>query len=91
MAHRKAAGSTRLGRDSISKRLGIKLYEGETASAGAILVRQKGTKFHPGLNVKQGKDFTLFAAQTGQVHFYQRKKTKYNGSLVWTRFVSVIT
>jgi len=90
MAHRKAQGSTRLGRDSISKRLGVKLYEGQKAQAGAILVRQRGTKFHPGKNVKKGKDDTLFATKTGLVHFYKRKKTKYDGNLKWTNFISII-
>ena len=90
MAHRKAGGSTKLGRDSISKRLGVKLYEGSAAKAGAILVRQRGTKFHPGKNVRKGGDDTLYATAHGKVHFYRRKKTKYNGSLKWTKFISVI-
>ncbi|MCG2686551.1 50S ribosomal protein L27 [Candidatus Parcubacteria bacterium] len=74
MAHRKAGGSTRLGRDSISKRLGVKLYEGQIAKAGAILVRQRGTKFHAGKNARKGGDDTLFATTSGKVHFYRRKK-----------------
>lgn len=90
MAHRKAGGSTSLGRDSISKRLGIKLYEGQQTKAGAILVRQRGTKFHPGKNVRKGGDDTLFTTKAGKVHFYRRKKTKYNGNLKWTQFISVI-
>ena len=90
MAHRKAGGSTKLGRDSISKRLGIKAYEGQKVKAGSILVRQHGTKFHPGPNVKKGDDDTLFALVSGYVHFYRRKKTKFDGNLKWTRFVSVI-
>ena len=61
MAHKKAAGSTRNGRDSESKRLGVKRYGGETVSAGSIIVRQRGTRFHPGNNVGLGKDHTLFA------------------------------
>jgi len=60
MAHKKAGGSTRNGRDSESKRLGVKIYGGQAASPGNILVRQRGTKFHPGLNVGCGKDHTLF-------------------------------
>ncbi len=90
MAHRKATGSTRLGRDSASQRLGVKLYEGEMAKAGAIIIRQRGTKFHPSVGVKKGKDDTLFAVKTGKVHFYARKKNKYDGNLRWTKFVSVI-
>lgn len=90
MAHRKAQSSTKLGRDSIAKRLGVKLYEGQTAKAGSILVRQRGTKFHPGKNVMKGGDDTLFASSTGKVHFYRRKKIKFDGSLKWTKFVSII-
>ncbi len=90
MAHRKAGGSTRLGRDSISKRLGVKLYEGQIAKSGAILIRQRGTKFHPGKNVKKGGDDTLFATTSGKVHFYRRKKIKFDGGLKWTKYISII-
>jgi large subunit ribosomal protein L27 len=69
MAHKKAAGSTRNGRDSESKRLGVKRFGGETVKAGNIIVRQRGTKFHPGNNVGCGKDHTLFATADGQVQF----------------------
>ncbi|MFV2055387.1 MAG: 50S ribosomal protein L27 [Thiohalomonadales bacterium] len=69
MAHKKAAGSTRNGRDSESKRLGVKRYGGELVLAGNILVRQRGTHFHPGTNVGRGKDDTLFAKSTGTVKF----------------------
>ncbi len=69
MAHKKAAGSTRNGRDSESKRLGVKRYGGERVSAGSIIVRQRGTRFHPGTNVGLGKDHTLFAKAEGQVKF----------------------
>jgi len=69
MAHKKAAGSTRNGRDSESKRLGVKKYGGEHVVAGNILVRQRGTKFHPGSNVGLGRDHTLFAKADGQVVF----------------------
>ena len=69
MAHKKAGGSTRNGRDSESKRLGVKRYGGETVAAGNILVRQRGTRFHPGLNVGCGKDHTLFAKAEGRVVF----------------------
>ena len=69
MAHKKAGGSTRNGRDSQSKRLGIKKFGGESVIAGNILVRQRGTKVHPGLNVGIGSDHTLFAKADGKVQF----------------------
>jgi large subunit ribosomal protein L27 len=69
MAHKKAGGSARNGRDSHSKRLGVKEYGGETVKAGSILVRQRGTPFKPGPNVGRGKDDTLFAKIAGKVHF----------------------
>ena len=75
MAHKKAGGSTRNGRDSHSKRLGVKRYGSETVKAGNILVRQRGTRFHPGVNVGCGKDHTLFAKADGVVA-YQRKGPK---------------
>ena len=69
MAHKKAGGSSRNGRDSESKRLGVKRYAGEAVRAGNILVRQRGTAFHPGVNVGLGKDHTLFALSEGTVKF----------------------
>lgn len=69
MAHKKGAGSTRNGRDSTSKRLGVKKFGGQEIRAGGIIVRQRGTKFHPGTNVGKGKDFTLFALADGRVKF----------------------
>ena len=69
MAHKKAGGSSRNGRDSQSKRLGVKRYGGEVVRAGNILVRQRGTQFHPGDNVGCGKDYTLFAKADGHVEF----------------------
>ena len=69
MAHKKGQGATRNGRDSNAQRLGVKAYGGETVSAGSILVRQRGTKFHPGFNVGKGKDDTLFAKVTGTIRF----------------------
>ncbi len=79
MAHKKAGGSSRNGRDSQSKRLGIKRYGGELVRAGNILVRQRGTKFHPGVNVGCGKDYTLFAKVDGHVIFENKgpKNRKY--------------
>ncbi|MBV1911275.1 MAG: 50S ribosomal protein L27 [Kangiellaceae bacterium] len=69
MAHKKAGGSTRNGRDSESKRLGVKRYGGENVPAGSIIVRQRGTRFHPGTNVGIGRDHTLFAKADGEVKF----------------------
>jgi large subunit ribosomal protein L27 len=69
MAHKKGQGSTRNGRDSNPQYRGIKAYGGEYVKAGAIIVRQLGTKFHPGLNVGLGKDYTIFAKKNGNVHF----------------------
>ncbi len=69
MAHKKAGGSTRNGRDSESKRLGVKRYGGERVTPGSIIVRQRGTHFHPGVNVGLGRDHTLFATAEGRVRF----------------------
>jgi len=84
MAHKKAGGSTRNGRDSESKRLGVKVYGGQAITAGGIIVRQRGTQFHPGVNVGLGTDHTLFAKADGQVKF----EIKGNKG---RRFVSVVT
>ena len=72
MAHKKAGGSTRNGRDSESKRLGVKRFGGETVEAGSIIVRQRGTRFHAGENVGMGRDHTLFAKADGKVEFVVR-------------------
>ncbi|MEL6199282.1 MAG: 50S ribosomal protein L27 [Pseudomonadota bacterium] len=72
MAHKKAGGSTKNGRDSESKRLGVKRYGGESVIAGNILVRQRGSHFHPGVNVGMGRDYTLFAKADGKVEFNTR-------------------
>ncbi|MFK7829002.1 MAG: 50S ribosomal protein L27 [Congregibacter sp.] len=72
MAHKKAGGSTRNGRDSQSKRLGVKRFGGELVKAGNIIVRQRGTRFHAGENVRLGKDHTLFATSEGKVEFVVR-------------------
>jgi len=90
MAHKKAAGSTSLGRESESKRLGVKLSDGQWAKTGMIIIRQRGTKYHPGLNVKKGKDDTLFALKNGFVKFSTKKVKKFNGSLKSCKFVSVL-
>ena len=77
MAHKKAGGSTRNGRDSNPKYLGVKLYGGQVAKPGAIIVRQRGTRFHRGLNVGMGRDHTLFAKCAGKVKFTQRANRSY--------------
>ncbi len=79
MAHKKGVGSTQNGRESESKRLGVKIYGGQLAKAGNIIVRQRGTKHYPGENVGMGKDHTLFALSDGQVEF---RKTRNNKSIV---------
>ena len=79
MAHKKGEGSVKNGRDSQSKRLGIKIYGGQPVIAGNIIVRQRGTNYHPGKNVGVGKDFTLFALADGVVEF---RKTKSNRTTV---------
>ena len=77
MAHKKGAGSTKNGRDSNSKRLGIKVYGNQAIKAGGIVVRQRGLTFKPGLQIGVGKDYTLFAMQDGIVQFEQIKKNKF--------------
>ncbi|MEK7876935.1 MAG: 50S ribosomal protein L27 [Pseudomonadota bacterium] len=78
MAHKKAGGSSRNGRDSNSKRLGVKAYGGELIEAGSIIVRQRGTRVHPGVNVGVGRDHTLFAKVTGKVEFAVKGPDKKN-------------
>ena len=84
MAHKKAGGSTRTGRDSESKRLGVKIYGGESIRAGSIIVRQRGTHFHNGVNVGIGKDHTLFAKADGKVVFEMKGPRN-------RKFVSVVS
>ncbi len=76
MAHKKGAGSSKNGRESESKRLGVKIYGGQAATAGNIIVRQRGTSHHPGLNVGMGKDHTLFALVDGTVVFKKRRDNR---------------
>lgn len=76
MAHKTGGGSTRINRDSISKRLGVKKYGGEKVTPGNIIIRQKGNRFYPGVGVKQGNDYTLFAVASGQVSFITRRDKK---------------
>ncbi len=90
MAHTKATGSTRLGRDSRSKRLGVKLYGGQTAQAGNVLIKQRGSKFWPGQNVKKGADDTLYALKAGQVKFTTKVKTDFTGHKKLVKVINVI-
>ncbi len=89
MAHRKAGGSTQLGRDSISKRLGVKLFGSQKVKSGNIIVRQRGTKFHPGKNVKRAEDDTLFALKNGIIEFTKKKMRNFTGKLEKRRFVNI--
>jgi len=89
MAKTKAAGSTKLGRDSRPKYLGIKLFEGQKVKEGGIIVRQRGTKLYPGKNVKRGNDDTLFALKEGVVKFGTKRKKAFNGSQRIVKIVSV--
>ncbi len=89
MAHKKAGGSTKLGRDSQSQRLGVKVFGGENILAGAIIIRQRGTKYHPGLNVGRGKDDTLFALKPGVVEFREKKVPNFTGNRARRMFVSI--
>lgn len=90
MATRKAGGSTSLGRDSISKRLGVKIFGGQKSAEGNIIVRQRGTKFHAGKNVQRGADDTLFALIDGMVTFEERKVKAFTGKLVKRMFIHVL-
>ncbi len=89
MAKKKAAGSTKNGRDSISKRLGVKTSGGQAVISGNIIIRQRGSKFHAGKNVKTGKDDTLFAVADGHVTFSHKKTIAFNGNLVSRTYVNV--
>jgi large subunit ribosomal protein L27 len=91
MAKTKAAGSTKLGRDSRPKYLGVKLYDGQRAKPGSIIIRQRGTKFIPGQNVKRGKDDTLYSLKEGLVRFTTKRKRGFNNSQRKTKIVSVET
>lgn len=90
MAHKKAGGSTALGRDSQAKRLGIKKHEGEAVTAGMVIVRQRGTKIHAGTNVFRAGDDTLVAAKAGKVKFATRKRKRFDGTLKAAKFANVI-
>ena len=91
MAHKKAGGSTALGRDSVSKRLGVKIFGAQAVKKGQVIVRQKGTKYHPGKNVGIGGDSTLYALTTGTVKFQNKMVAKFHGNLRRTRIVNVVS
>lgn len=89
MSHKKAAGSTKNGRDSKAKRLGIKTFGGEIVSAGAILIRQRGTKYFPGENTGIGRDHTIFALMRGEVYFSEKSLKKYDSRIYRDTFVNI--
>ena len=90
MAHKKAGGSTALGRDSQSKRLGVKLFGGQVAKIGNIIVKQRGTKWHPGTNVRRGGDDSLYAVAVGTVKFTSKKVKGFDGNLHLRKFVHIL-
>ncbi|MFA5127526.1 MAG: 50S ribosomal protein L27 [Patescibacteria group bacterium] len=91
MSHKKAGGSTRLGRDSEAKRLGVKVHDGQIIKPGMIIVKQRGTRIHPGKNVGRGTDDSLFSLANGKVKFSDRKRKRFDGAMKMTKFVSVVT
>lgn len=90
MAHTKAIGSTQLGRDSQPKYRGVKLFAGQQTKVGSVLVRQTGSSFLPGVGVRQGSDYTLYAVAAGKVKFTTRKKKNYDGSRREVKVVNVV-
>ena len=89
MEHKKAGGSTSLGRDSKSKRLGVKINHGQYVKPGQVIIRQRGTKYYPADNVKKGGDDTLLSKIAGTVKFYKRKARRFDGNLKLRNFVAV--
>ena len=90
MAHKKAGGSTSLGRDSVSKRLGVKIFGNQKVNSGNVIVRQHGSKFRAGNNVRMGGDGTLYSTANGMVKFSKKQVKRFTGSLEKARIVSVI-
>lgn len=90
MAHKKAAGTTKNGRDSNPKYLGIKLSQGSFCKEGSILIRQRGSEILPGLNVGMGKDYTLFALKEGRVSMSSRRKVHFDGKTIVKKIASVV-
>lgn len=91
MAHKKAGGSTSLGRESHSKRLGVKIYGGQPVAAGQIIIRQRGSRYREGLGVRRGADDTLYAAYDGIVRFSHKQIRRFTGSLKRATFINVDT
>jgi len=89
MAQTKATGTTKLGRDSRSKRLGVKVFSGQSVKPGIIIIRQRGTKFTPGINTKKGSDDTIYATKKGTVKFVTKRKQNFNGSQRKIKIVNV--
>ncbi|MCD6442134.1 50S ribosomal protein L27 [bacterium] len=89
MSHKKAGGSTSLGRDSRGQRLGVKTYGGQKVKPGTIIVRQKGTKFHPGEGVRRGKDDTLYSLKEGEVYFSKKKAVRFDSRLRFRKFANI--
>jgi large subunit ribosomal protein L27 len=89
MAHKKAGGTTRLGRDSAAQRLGVKIYGGQKVAAGEVIVRQRGTRFRAGEGVRTGSDDTLYAIRDGLVQFTKKKIRRFTGALKHTKIVKV--
>ena len=89
MAHKKAGGSTALGRDSISKRLGVKIFGGQKVSVGNVIIRQRGSKYEPGKNVRIGSDDTIYAVKTGVVKFQKKQMRRFDGKLSLKSIVNV--
>ncbi len=90
MSHKKAAGSTQNGRDSVSKRLGVKVFGNQMVKAGGIIIRQRGTKYFPGENAGMGKDHTIFSLVTGKVQFTEKAMRKYDGRVFKDKVVNIV-
>jgi large subunit ribosomal protein L27 len=90
MAHTKAGGSTKLGRDSASKRLGVKRQEGQRVNAGEVLIRQRGTKYMPGRNVARGRDDTLYALKAGIVKFISKRRVRFDGNHREVKVINIV-
>ena len=90
MAHTKSGGSTKLGRDSASKRLGVKRQNGQTVKAGEVLIRQRGTKYLPGKNVLRASNDTLYASKNGVVKFLSKKKIRFDGNSRYAKIIAIV-
>lgn len=90
MSHTKSGGSTKNGRDSKAKRLGVKVFGEQAVEAGSIIVRQRGTKFFPGENAGMGKDHSIFAKISGTVRFTEKKQKKYDGRVFKDKFINIV-